>query len=227
MLFPLKYSMLLTMEQSRASKEMKDRGAMLTTERGYIQPATPADWVTGPPQGEWTYKEYAALPDDGNRYEVLCGVLYTVPSRNTLHQETRGAILYHLLTGVHFTGLGEVYAAPFDVMLNPKTVVQPDILVILKEHLDCLKEEGVFGTPDLVVEIASPSTARLDLSKKYDAYAAACVSEYWVVTPGERTVELFVLKDGIYTSLGVYSGPAVLPTQIVPDWNIKVEQFFS
>jgi Uma2 family endonuclease len=228
MIFPPKYGMLPTMEQSRASKEMKGRGAMVTTERrGYIQPATPADWVIGPPQGEWTYREYAALPDDGNRYEVLDGVLYMAPSPNQWHQEASMAISHHLYSAIQLTGLGKVYAAPFDVILNPKTTVQPDLLVVLKEHLDRATKEGVFGAPDLVVEIASPSTARLDLSKKYDAYAAAGVSEYWVVTPSEHTVELFVLKDGVYNSLGVYSGPAVLPTQIVPDWNVKVEQFFS
>ena len=201
---------------------------MVTTERrGYIQPATPADWVAGPPQGEWTYREYMALPDDGKRYEVICGVLYMAPAPNPWHQEASGGIFYHLYTAIQLVGLGKVYAAPCDVILNPKTTVQPDILVILKEHLDRVTKEGVFGAPDLVVEIASPSTARLDLSTKYDAYAAAGVPEYWVVTPDARAVELFVLKDGTYNSLGVYSGPAVLPTQIVPDWKIKVEQFFS
>ena len=168
-----------------------------------------------------------ALPDDGKRYEVLCGVLYMAPSPDKWHQKTAGGIFYHLYTAIQLTGLGEVYVAPFDVILSPKTTVQPDVLVVLKEHLDRASKEGVFGAPDLVVEIASPSTARLDLSKKYGAYAAAGVPEYWVVTPDAHTVELFVLKDGVYNSLGIYSGPAVLPTQIVPDWNVKVEQFFS
>src|SRR5579884_1016800 len=156
-------------EQSRASKAMKGRSAMVTTERGYIQPATPADWVVGPPQGEWTYREYAALPDDGNRYEVVCGVLYMAPSPGQWHQEAVVEITHHLYMAVQLVGLGKVYVAPFDVILNPKTTVQPDVLVVLKEHLDRVSKEGVFGAPDLVVEIASPSTARLDLSKKYDA----------------------------------------------------------
>ena len=201
---------------------------MVTTERrGYIQPATPADWVSGPPQGEWTYREYAALPDDGKRYEVICGVLYMAPSPNPWHQEASMAISHHLYVAIQLAGLGKVYTAPCDVILNPKTTVQTDVLVVLKEHLDRVSKEGVFGAPDLVVEIASPSMARLDLSKKYDAYAAAGVPEYWVVTPDAHTVELFVLKDGTYNSQGVYSGPAVLPTQIVPNWNVRVEQFFS
>ena len=200
---------------------------MLATERGYIQAATPADWVSGPPQGQWTYREYAALPDDGNRYEVLDGVLYMAPSPDQWHQEASIAIAYHLYAAIQLAGLEKAYIAPFDVILNPRTTVQPDVLVVLKEHLDRVKKEGVFGAPDLVVEIASPSTARLDLREKYDAYATAGVPEYWIINPEARTVELFVLKDGTYHSLGIYSGPAVLPTQIVPNWNVKVEQFFA
>jgi Uma2 family endonuclease len=201
---------------------------MLTTERReYIQPAMPADWVSGPPQGQWTYREYAALPDDGNRYEVVCGVLYMAPSPNAWHQKASMAISYRLYTAIQLAGLGEVYAAPFDVILDPKTTVQPDVLVVLKEHLDRVSTEGVFGAPDLVVEIASPSTARHDLREKYDAYATAGVPEYWVVNPDARTVELFMLKDGTYNSLGIFSGPAVLPSQIVPNWKVKIEQFFS
>jgi Uma2 family endonuclease len=221
------YGMLIVMEQSRASEEQKGRSAMLATERGYIQAATPADWVSGPPQGEWTYREYAALPDDGNRYEVLDGVLYMAPSPGQWHQEAVVEITHHLYMAVQFAGLGKVYVAPFDVILSPKTIVQPDVLVVLKEHLDRVKKEGVFGAPDLVVEIASPSTARLDLREKYDAYATAGVPEYWVVNPEARTVELFVLKDGTYSSSGIYYGSRVLPTQVVPNWKVKVEQFFT
>jgi Uma2 family endonuclease len=200
---------------------------MLTTERGYIPAATPVDWVSGPPQGQWTYREYAALPDDGNRYEVVCGMLYMAPSPGKWHQKAVIEITYHLYMAVQLASLGKVYVAPSDVILNPETIVQPDVLVVLKEHLDRVKREDVFGAPDLVVEIASPSTARLDLSEKYNAYATADIPEYRIVNPEARTVELFVLKDGAYSSSGIYYGSRILPTQVVPNWNVKVAQFFS
>ncbi|MBV9231890.1 MAG: Uma2 family endonuclease, partial [Chloroflexi bacterium] len=186
----------------------------------------PADWVPGPPQGQWTYKDYAALPDDGNRYEVLSGVLYMAPSPDRWHQKASGAIFYHLYASVQLAGLGEVYSCPFDVILDAKNTFQPDILVVLNEHLDRITKRGVVGAPDLAVEIASPSTARIDLSEKLSAYASAGVPEYWVVNPDSRTVEVFVLKHGIYNSLGIYYGPAVLPSRIIPNLNVKVEQFF-
>jgi Uma2 family endonuclease len=198
----------------------------MSTEMGHIPAAMPADWVAGPPQGQWTYEDYAALPDDGNRYEVLDGVLYMAPAPDKWHQKASGAIFYHLYAAVQLAGLGEVYSGPFDVILNANDTFQPDVLVVLNEHLDLVKKHGVIGAPDLVVEIASPSTARIDLSEKFRAYAAAGVSEYWIVTPGSRTVEVFVLQHGAYHSSGIYYGPAVLPSRVVPTLNVKVERFF-
>jgi Uma2 family endonuclease len=199
----------------------------MSTEVGRLQVAEPADWVSGPSQGQWTYKDYAALPDDGNRYEVLQGVLYMAPSPETWHQRASTLISYYLVAAVQMAGLGEVYTAPLDVMLNAKNTVQPDVLVVLKEHLDRVTKAGIVGAPDLVVEVASPSTARVDLHEKFIAYASAGVPEYWIVNPDARTVEVFMLKRGVYSSLGAYYGPAVLPSRVVPSLNVKVEQFFS
>jgi Uma2 family endonuclease len=87
-------------------------------------------------------------------------------------------------------------------------------------------ETRIIGTPDLVVEIASPATARHDMSKKLDAYARAGVPEYWIVTPGSKTVEALVLEDGLYSSLGLFYGQAIAPSHIVPNLSASVEQFF-
>ena len=205
---------------------MKGRVDMLT-KTGHIQAAVPADWVAGPQQGQWTYKEYAALPDDGNRYEVLQGVLYMAPSPDRGHQKASMAISHHLYVAVQLAGLGEVYAAPFDVILDEKNTVQPDVLVVLNKHLDRVTKEGVVGAPDLVVEIASPSTARIDLREKLDTYMSAGVPGYWVVNPNARTIEVLVLEHGVYNSLGIYYGSAVLPSGVVLNWDAKVEQFFA
>jgi len=199
----------------------------MSTEIDRIPAAAPADRVPGPPQGQWTYEDYAALPNDGNRYEVLHGVLYMAPSPDRWHQKASGAIFYHLYMAVQLTGLGEVYSGPFDVKLSSENTVQPDILVMLNEHLDRITKAGVVGAPDLAVEIASPSTARIDLSEKFYAYAAAGVPEYWIVNSGSCTVEVFVLRNGIYNSLGIYYGSAVLPSRMVPNLSVRVEQFFS
>jgi len=198
---------------------------MTTLER--LSVVVPADWVPGPQQGHWTYADYAAIREDGHRYEIVNGVLYMAPSPSLGHQAIAGEIFAYLRNFVQMAGLGRVFVAPTDVELSYKNVVQPDVFVVLNEHLDRMAGSRLIGAPDLVVEIASPSTARHDLREKQDAYARAGVLEYWIVTPGEQVVEVLVLEDSLYRSLGVFHGHAILPSGIVPDLPVKVEQFFA
>jgi Uma2 family endonuclease len=127
---------------------------------------------------------------------------------------------------IDLTGFGEVFQSPLDVELSDGNVVQPDVFVVLKEHRDRVMETCIVGAPDLVVEIASPSTARHDLGKKLEEYAHAGIPEYWIVIPGSKTVEVLVLEDGLYSSLGLFHGRAILPSCIVPMVSVRVEQFF-
>ena len=186
-----------------------------------------ADWIPGPAQGHWTYEEYAALPDDGKRYEIVSGVLYMSPSPRGPHQDAAGEIFVYLREHVKLTGLGLVRVAPFDVILSPNDVVQPDVIVVLNEHLDRVTEKFILGAPDLVVEIASPSTATHDRHNKLDAYARAGVPEYWIVDPDSRTIEVLSLERvGMYQSLGAFRGKATLPSLVIPDFSTQVELFF-
>jgi Uma2 family endonuclease len=197
---------------------------MTTIER--LSVVTPADWVPGPEQGQWTYKDYAAIPDDRHRYEVVNGVLYMAPAPNMGHQSAVGRIFYYLVTHVDFAGFGRVYQAPTDVELSPGDVVQPDVFVVLNIHLDRITPSHMVGAPDLVVEVASPSTARHDLREKQDAYARAGVQEYWVVDPEARIVEILVLERDVYRSLGHFRGRDIVPSRVIPHMLVKVEQFF-
>jgi len=187
----------------------------------------PADHMAGPEQGHWTYKDYAALPDDGHRYEIVDGVLYMAPSPNRSHQNTAFEIASYLRTHVKLTGLGQVYIAPFDVELNSQTVVQPDVIVVLNHDLNRITESRIVGAPDLVVEVSSPGTVGYDREKKQQNYARAGVPEYWIADPWSRTVEVLSLVAGDYRSLGVFEGKVVLPSEVVPDFLVHVEQFFA
>lgn len=189
---------------------------------------TPADNVPGPEQGEWTYDQYAALPDDGKRYEIIDGVLYMAPAPNDFHQEIILVIGMYLLQHVKLTGRGRVFGAPIDVVLGPKSVVQPDLLVLLEEKSITKRVPSqTTRPPDLAIEVASPSTARYDRQKKYYAYARAGVREYWIVEPTKYTVEVFILEEGEYHSLGVFSGEQTLPSLVVPDFSVQVQRFFE
>ena len=91
---------------------------------------------------------------------------------------------------------------------------QPDVVVLLKEH------------HSLVIEVASPNTALYDRLVKYDTYARAGVPEYWIVNLETSTVEVLVLEDKHYRSLGRYSGQQMVPSQVVSGLEVAVEKFF-
>ena len=126
-----------------------------------ITTVTPADWVTGPPQGFWTYETYAALPDDGRRYEIVQGVLIMSPAPTPEHQSVLGEIYSYLRECVQLTGRGLVYMGPLDVELSERNVFQPDVLVVLNEHRGGFQKKHFVGAPDLAVEIISPSSATM------------------------------------------------------------------
>ncbi len=199
----------------------------MTTTSENVQMVTLADWVSGPKQGEWTYSTYAALPDNGQRYEIVNGVLVMVPSSDGPHQDAALRIAHYLLVHVEFAGLGKVRISPSDVELSSDNVYQPDVFVVLKAHLDRVHKKRVVGSPDLVVEIASPSTAVYERLTKYETYARFGVPEYWIAKDDARTIEVLILENGKCRSLGVFSGKDTLPSRIVPDLPVQVDQFFA
>ena len=152
----------------------------MTTTTDELSVVIPADWVPGPSQGSWTYDDYAALPDDGNHYEIVNGVLIMAPTPTPEHQDIVGEIFSALRTHIKLAGLGRVFMAPIDVDLGPKNVYQPDLVVILNAHLERVTEKKIIGAPDLVIEVTSPSTAAYDRLTKYEKYAQAGITEYWI-----------------------------------------------
>jgi len=208
------------------SRITESRPAMSTTPES-IPKVTAADHVKGPGQGNWTYEDYAAIPDDGKRYEVINGVLFLKPSPEVWHQEALGALFAYLWDHVKRVKLGRTYVSPLDVELAPKTIVQPDILLILSEHMDKGPDSHIVGVPDLVIEVLSAGTTGYDYREKWDAYAYAGVPEYWIVDPTRRTIELLVLENKVYGSSGIFQGKQTLPSKIVLDFPVHVEQFFT
>jgi Uma2 family endonuclease len=192
-----------------------------------IPVVAPAEGVPGPEQGFWTYDDYAALPDDGKRYEIVNGVLYMSPSPSWPHQEIVGEIFAYLRAHTRATGIGGAFMAPLDVELAPNNTFQPDIVVLLKASRRKLKARHIIGAPELVVEIISPTSETHDRYRKLAAYARAGVPEYWIVDPDSRTVEVLLLESGKYLSRGVYRGKATLPSLVVPGLAVEVEQFFA
>lgn len=152
------------------------------------------------PQGKivLTYDDYCELPNDRNRYEVLEGDLNVTPAPNVKHQRVSSRL--HLSLGHHVLAnqLGEIYAAPIDVILSPTTVVQPDLVYIGNDHRSIITERAIEGPPTLVIEILSPSTSRTDRITKAQLYAKHGVPHYWLLDPDQKKIEAYELAGGEY-----------------------------
>ena len=159
-----------------------------------------------------TYQDYAALPDDGRRYELHQGELSVTPAPSTRHQGVIIALGSRLYEHANARGLGRVFIAPTDCILSNVTVVQPDILYIAAERLSIISERAIEGAPTLVVEVLSPTSVRLDRDRKMKLYAEHGVPYYWIVDPEDRSVEAYALEGPAYALAGRLSGePAALP----------------
>lgn len=142
----------------------------------------------------WTYEEYRKL-DDEKRYEVLEGELRMAPTPDPYHQDVSRELELLLVQFVGKNKLGKVYYAPIDVVFDQQTVLQPDIIFISNDSLSKVKKNAVFGAPDLVVEIISPSSVAADRYTKRRIYERFGVREYWIVDPENRTIEVLLNND--------------------------------
>lgn len=149
------------------------------------------------------------------------------PAPGLPHQKIVGMISRYLGEMIEDRGLGEVFIAPLDVILAPQEVYQPDVLVVLQSHADRVQPQGIVGPPDLVVEVISPASRLYDRVNKHMAYERAGVPEYWLVHTMKRAVEVFVLENWKYRSLGLFHGEQTLPSRVVQPMTTPVAHFFA
>jgi len=181
----------------------------------------------------YTYQDYLTWPES-ERWELLNGRAYNMtPAPSRRHQEISGQLL--TLFNNYLKGKTcRVYAAPFDVRLpqlqesdeQTSTVVQPDLVIVCdKSKLD---HRGCKGSPDLVVEITSPSTFQKDLKEKFILYERVGVLEYWIVYPEENTLSVFHLtQEGKYSRPEVYTEQDSIKVGIFEDLTIELSEVFA
>ena len=152
-----------------------------------------------------TYEDYCAIPEDGMRHEIIGGEHFVTPAPNAYHQKLVLRFAAELMKRVEEPGFGEVFIAPFDVLLSDLDVVQPDVLVVLGHRRSIITEKNVQGAPDLLIEILSPSTRSRDEVAKKALYERSGAREYWLVDPEEKLVEQYRLQRDQYELVGRHS----------------------
>lgn len=178
-----------------------------------------------PPQGQWTYQDYARLPADGWRYEVIEGELYMNPAPRPRHQETVINIATLMSLFVSARRIGKVYTSPIDVILpGLATPVQPDILFIAAGRLEMVKEAFIEGPPDLIIEVLSPSNWLDDRRTKFRVYALAGVREYWIVDADRCQIEVFQLEGQRYAQVGRYEAGERVSSAVMAGFSLAVDE---
>lgn len=171
-----------------------------------------------------TYEDYCLLPDNGRRYEVIDGELFVTPSPQRRHQQVLANLLYYLTDFAKKHDLGHAYPAPFDVVFSQFDVVEPDILYISKARASVITEKNVQGAPDLVVEVLSESTAKIDHTTKLKLYARYGVAEYWVIDPGTYGMEIYRLVAGGYELAAQLDSSQVLTSPLFPGLTLPLSR---
>lgn len=148
----------------------------------------------GKKQGEYTLKDYEAIPDE-YRVELIDGVIYDLNTPTTIHQQLAFEISIRLREHIRQNkGLCMVLPSPVSVQLDEddRTMLQPDVVVCCDR--DKILRSHVYGAPDMVIEILSPSTRKKDMGLKLKKYITARVREYWMVDPDKKKVVVYDLE---------------------------------
>jgi Uma2 family endonuclease len=174
-----------------------------------------------------TYDDLQRMRESAaDRLELIDGELFVTPSPSRTHQWVSKRLSYLLKQTVDDAGVGEFHYAPFDVKLADGSVVQPDLLVVLRERLSALTESGVEGAADFIVEIVSPSTSRSDHVNKRDLYARHGVREYWLVDADAHSVTVYSdPRGGRYLDERETADFAV--SVIIPGLSVDLTELFS
>ena len=185
-------------------------------------------------KGNYTYSDYL-LWQFKERVELIKGKIFKMsPAPGSFHQEVSGNIYFILRKFIKNSNC-KLFAAPFDVrLINFKestadhqitTVVQPDLCVICDTQK--IDERGCLGAPDLIIEILSPGNSKKEMDIKFDLYEENGVSEYWMVNPAEKTIAIFVLRNGKYSGIKPIIEDSKLESPTFPELKFKVKKIFE
>jgi Uma2 family endonuclease len=181
------------------------------------------------PQGKivLTYDDYCLLPNDRNRYEILDGELSVTPAPRTQHQRTSSHLHVILANHIVANHLGDIYAAPTDLILAPTTVVQPDLIYIGNDRRRIVTERAIEGAPTLLIEILSPTTRHNDRVTKAQLYARYQISHYWLIDPDQRTLEAYDLAIDHYNLVASAQDAEVFAPSLFPGLSIHLADLWA
>ncbi len=162
---------------------------------------------------------YDQLEDDGFLYQLVEGVLIMAAAPILFHQRILMKLTNIISEFLLSNPMGELFFAPTDVELNDKNIYQPDLLFVSHDRSSILKGKRVVGAPDLVIEVLSEGTKRLDIGVKYKVYEQSGILEYWIVDPQKKSFKFYQLKGPLFHEISVekeYTSSTLHPLSLSP-----------
>jgi Uma2 family endonuclease len=179
--------------------------------------------LANPGAGGYRYADLATFPDDHLRREIIDGDLIVTASPIVRHQGAVGNLFFRLESYVREYG-GRAFVAPLDVYFADDNVVEPDVLFVGGDRAGQIAKKYIKDAPDLVVEVSSPSTRRLELVRKRELYQRFGVPEYWYVDLEADRVEVYRLSGGSYPPPELLYPGGVLTSPNLPGFEMAVEE---
>jgi Uma2 family endonuclease len=174
-----------------------------------------------------TFAELQQWPEDGHQYELYDGEVVMVPAPVTRHQRVVAHLAYILLEYEKTTD-GMCVFAPYDIVFDEHNVVQPDVVFFRQERKHLLDQSGPSRiVPDLAVEVLSPSTQARDRGPRMTLLARFGVPEYWIVDPARNSMELYVLRSGVFELTRTAGGDEVVTSVTLPALSFSTEVVFA
>ena len=182
-----------------------------------------------PEQGGWSEEEYLRLTDETNRLiEFDDGRVEFLPTPTELHQALVGFLYHALLSFVTLGDLGVVPFPPLRVRVRPGKIREPDVLFLRKQNFH-LRSNRLWNGADLVMEVVSPDPKdrHRDYDEKLADYAAAGISEYWIIDADQKLVSVYRLTSGQYVLHGQFQPGNQATSVLLPGFTIEVKALFG
>jgi len=174
--------------------------------------------------------------------ELLNGQIVAMSPRPTVNHNRISENIYSIFRVLLKRNTCTVFGDGYDVYLSENDRVIPDVMIVCNPSI--IKDNGIHGVPNLIVEVLSPSTSKNDRGYKKDLYAESGVSDYWIVDPFARSIEVYSLADGQYRLVEVASQypnyiletmeeeekskiSVKFQTPLFPDFDISIEEVFE
>jgi Uma2 family endonuclease len=164
--------------------------------------------------------------EEGYFYELLNGHIVKKQAPSPQHQKAVANLNWLINNFTREHDLGDCYTSPIDVFFDKYNNTQPDILFIKKDRLFIVTPHGIEGHPDLIVEVLSPSSYRNDKVDKMKIYCQFGVSEYWIVDPNNKAVEVYTLENNAYTMSVLASESGEITSKVLADFKVEIEKIF-